>query len=197
VAYRKKAYAPFSLSSEAGNTVQPVDGYIEVDQYIQPTVNTGVIDENGTWRGSKASDSEFIGFSFEAGIADGTTFLVPNTVNHPSIDMEGFKGLQIALRVATGTGSGNCAIKAVVGPETSNFLNLKELEPAIDIRMVPFNNTTANFELAVNDSSETIYSKWRVFTVYDVLADVQNVQFVITNNIGGNRDFHFAFRRLA
>jgi hypothetical protein len=188
---KREAYAPWSLTRKAGVQSATVNGDIEVPQFIQPVLDTGFVDEKGDWKGVKSSDEQFIGFSLDEAIANGGDFLFPSG---DAINMLGYKHVQIALRVATGTGSGACAIKAVVG--TDAFLNLGTLKAAIDIRMVPFNNTTASFELAVNDAAETIYNEWRVFTVYDVLADVANIQFSVTNNIGGERTFHSAYRRL-
>ena len=48
---KRKAYAPFSQTSEAGVAQTPVEGYIDVNQTIYPTVQTGVVNENGTWVG--------------------------------------------------------------------------------------------------------------------------------------------------
>ena len=56
---KRKVYAPFSLTSEAGVAQTPVEGYIDVNQVIYPTVNTGSVNENGTWTGVKSRDSEF------------------------------------------------------------------------------------------------------------------------------------------
>ena len=43
MAKERKAYAPFSLTSEAGVAQTPVEGYIDVKQQIYPTVTTGTI----------------------------------------------------------------------------------------------------------------------------------------------------------
>ena len=57
---KRKVYAPFSLTSEAGVAQTPVEGYIDVNQTIYPTVNTGTVNENGTWAGVKSNDTEFV-----------------------------------------------------------------------------------------------------------------------------------------
>ena len=59
MAGKRKAYTPFSTSSEAGTTTAPVEGYIDVDQEITPTVDTGFIDKKGIWQGKRTSDNEF------------------------------------------------------------------------------------------------------------------------------------------
>jgi hypothetical protein len=63
MARKRKAYAPFSLTSEAGVAQTPLEGYIDVDQQIYPTVNTGTVNENGKWSGVKSNDVEFIEFT--------------------------------------------------------------------------------------------------------------------------------------
>ena len=51
--------APWSLAREAGIESATVDGRIEVPQYVQPTLDTGFVDEKGDWKGVKSSDREF------------------------------------------------------------------------------------------------------------------------------------------
>ena len=74
---KRKAYAPFSLTSEAGVGQTPVEGYIDVEQKIYPTVQTGVVNENGKWVGVKASDTEFRNFTSDVLIANGGSITVP------------------------------------------------------------------------------------------------------------------------
>jgi hypothetical protein len=62
---KRKVYAPFSLTSEAGVEQTPVEGYIDVNQTIYPIVNTGVVNENGKWTGVKSDDIEFKGLTKE------------------------------------------------------------------------------------------------------------------------------------
>ena len=57
---KRKAYAPFSLTSEAGVAQTPVEGYIDVEQKIYPTVATGTVNENGKWEGVKSDDTDFL-----------------------------------------------------------------------------------------------------------------------------------------
>ena len=68
---KRKVYAPFSLTSEAGVAQTPVEGYIDVNQVIYPTVSTGTVNENGKWVGVKASDTEFIGLTKAVAISNG------------------------------------------------------------------------------------------------------------------------------
>ena len=119
---KRKAYAPFSQTSEAGVAQTPVEGYIDVNQTIYPTVNTGVVDEKGTWNGIKSSDREFFGFTKAEAIAGNSTFITPDTNQHQSIDMRGFTGLQIAVFCSR---SINIKLEALSGPDTEPTANLK------------------------------------------------------------------------
>ena len=68
---KRKAYAPFSLTSEAGVAQTPVEGYIDVEQKIYPIVSTGTINENGKWAGVKSDDTEFFGFTKAENVTNG------------------------------------------------------------------------------------------------------------------------------
>ena len=68
---KRKAYAPFSLTSEAGVAQTPGEGYIDVNQSIYPTVNTGTINENGKWAGVKSDDNEFFAFTKHVAVPNG------------------------------------------------------------------------------------------------------------------------------
>ena len=74
---KRKAYAPFSLTSEAGVAQTPVEGYIDVNQSIYPIVNTGVVNENGKWTGVRSSDTEFQGFTKHLAVGNGANVAVP------------------------------------------------------------------------------------------------------------------------
>ena len=191
---KRKAYAPFSLTSEAGVAQTPVEGYIDVNQSIYPTVNTGTINENGKWAGVKSNDSEFMGFTKAIQIADGTGALFPDTNNHPSINMEGFKHLQF---VAKSSNSGAFRIDIKTGPDTEKCLNVT-LTANADVKIAgigdPANDT--GFADALYDASESITGDYRLFTVYDRLKDLNNIQLFLTNNTGGPADVEVAFRRL-
>ena len=67
--YERTGYAPWSLTREAGVQSATVDGTIQVPQYIQPTLDTGFVDEKGNWKGVKSSDEVFIGITKAESIA--------------------------------------------------------------------------------------------------------------------------------
>ena len=194
MAKERKAYAPFSLTSEAGVAQTPVEGYIDVRQEIYPTVSTGTVNENGKWTGVKSNDDEFMGFTTHLAVADGSLVLCPATNNHPSINMEGFRHLQFVVKANT---TATTRIDALAGPDTTPTLNVT-LEAAHSPKIAgigdPQNDT--GFADALFDASETIVGSFRLFTVFDRLKDMPNVQIALTNGAGADRDYFFAFRRL-
>jgi hypothetical protein len=115
---KRKAYAPFSLTSEAGVGQTPVEGYIDVNQMIYPSVDTGVIDENGEWKGVKSSDKEFQFFTKDEAVQDGQDILTPTANPDGSwpLNMAGFVGLYIAIKP---TRTGTYGIEAIMGPHGS------------------------------------------------------------------------------
>ena len=188
---KRKVYAPFSLTSEAGVAQTPVEGYIDVNQVIYPTVNTGTVNENGRWTGVKSSDSEFIGLSKAEAVANGATVLFPDTNAHPSINMDGFTEMFIAIKT---TRQGDYAIEAVFGPDTVPFANLSPVNSGIEPR--GNEDFSSQIEALVKDSAETLTAD--VFDIFkiDRLRDQRNLQFKITNNAGGSADLEFGFMRL-
>ena len=191
---KRKAYAPFSLTSEAGVGQTPVEGYIDVNQAIYPTVNTGTINENGKWAGVKSSDTQFIGITKAESITNGGEVLFPDTNNFPRIDMTGFRNMYIAIKPTRG---GNYNITSVMGPDTIRFGGLEPvnagqaLKGNVDPRSDLLNNV-------LGDTSESLTANvWNIFILSNGrYQDHQNVQFKITNNTGNTADIEFAFMRL-
>jgi len=192
---KRKAYAPFSLTSEAGVAQTPVEGYIDVNQSIYPTVNTGTINENGKWAGVKSDDEDFIGFSKAVAVGISGTVLFPDTNNHPSIDMTGFRTLQFAIKPSSG---GDAALVAVFGPDTIRFANLEPVDSNAGI----FFNSSARFDLTdfdnvLSDGAQALTANvWNIFTIQDRAIGQKNMQIRVKNDTGGNNDYEFAFRRL-
>ena len=192
---KRKAYAPFSQTSEAGVAQTPVEGYIDVNQTIYPIVNTGVVNENGKWEGVKSSDTEFFGFTKAVEVPGSATFLTPDTNNHPSIDMRGFRHLQIAVKCSR---SINIKFEALSGPDTVQYANLSPVQPANLLKMTstsPFNTST--FDNVLRDTAEAVSANFFVvYTIYDRMADQINMQIRIGNEDASAADFEVAFRRL-
>jgi hypothetical protein len=191
---KRKVYAPFSLTSEAGVAQTPVEGYIDVNQTIYPTVSTGTINENGKWTGVKASDDEFIGLTRAEAVANNGSIQVPDTNNNPSVNMFGFTDIFIALKVSNG---GNYAITATVGPDTTRFANLSPVNAGATIlRAIP-GHSPPDLETAFLEAGTTLTADvWNIFAIYESLANVENVQFKWDNLSGGNSNMEFAFRRI-
>ena len=193
MAKERKAYAPFSLTSEAGVAQTPVEGYIDVRQEIYPTVNTGSINENGKWTGDKRDDKQFIGISKPLAIPNSGNVVFPDTNNHPNIVMNGFRTLQFALKT---TRAGTYAVMAVFGPDTERFANLEPIASGEGIRII--NDSSISDENILNDNVNLDSANaWFIFTILaDRTAGQENMQIKVTNSAGGDADIEFAFRRL-
>ena len=194
MAEKRKAYAPFSLITESGVANAPVEGYIEVDQMVQPTVSTGIINENGRWVGVKSSDEQFIGITKHVAVPNGGEVLSPSTDNIDHIDMAGFNDIFLAIKPTNG---GNVQITACMGPDTNRFANLSPVNAGATLKGVTETNTST-FTNLLNDSSEALTADvWNIFFAgRQQLKGQKNMQIKIFNNSGGNSDIEFAFMRL-
>jgi hypothetical protein len=193
MAKERKAYAPFSLTSEAGVAQTPVEGYIDVRQEIYPIVSTGTINENGTWTGVKSDDSDFLGLSKVEVLGTGQAVLFPDTNNFQSIDMTGFTTLQIALK---STRTGNISISGRFGPDTIRFANLEPIAAGQIIKII--DNITGSDESVFDDNINVpVTDAWYIVTILaDRCKGQKNMQIRTVNETGGNADIEFAFRRL-
>jgi hypothetical protein len=178
---KRKVYAPFSLTSEAGVAQTPVEGYIDVKQEIHPIVNTGTIDEKGTWTGIRSNDTEFIGLQPHEAIADGSPLLTDD------IDMRGYRDIILA---ANCDGQGTISMKAI-SPEGA-FANLAPIQTTDAIKVFR-NSTTA--AVVLDDSSEVQRDDWTLWYVQDSLRN-QIFRWQITNGIGSTRNFITAYMRI-
>jgi hypothetical protein len=192
---KRKVYAPFSQTSEAGVTQTPVEGYIDVSQMIYPIVNTGVVNEKGQWAGVKSSDDDFTILGTEEAVPNGQDVLAPGG-NEPYIDMTGFRDLFVAFKVTEGGGSGY-AITAVMGTDTEPFANLRPVNPASTLRGNQSQSSPADFEDIFKETQQVLgQDVWNIFSINDVLRNQKNMQFKITNNTGATSDIQFAYMRL-
>ena len=193
MAKERKAYAPFSLTSEAGVAQTPVEGYIDVRQEIYPIVSTGTVNENGKWTGVKSNDNDFLGFTKAEAIADGANVMFPDTNNHPSINMTGFRDLFLAIKVSN---AGTYAIRGMSGPDTVRFGNI--IAQAGVTYKGNYYDGSQSFEEMLVDTSENISvaDGFFIFMIQERARNYQNLQFRVTNNSGGISDIEFAFMRL-
>ena len=189
--------APWSLSREAGIESATVDGTIEVPQYVQPTLDTGFVDEKGNWRGVKSSDKDFI-ITTDPAIADAGTILTPgvNPDGTWPLDMSGYRSIQIAIKPSNG---GNYTVGAVMGPDSNSYANLSPVNAAVTLRGagIRTDGSASSIGAILDDSAESLtVDVWNIFIIMDILQNQKLLQFKITNNSGGISTIDTAFMRL-
>jgi hypothetical protein len=188
---KREGYAPWSLTRKAGVQSATVNGDIEVPQFIQPVLNTGFVDEKGNWKGTKSSDETFFISDKAEGIANSGTVLFPNTANADFVNMTGFQSLFIAIKPTNG---GNYGTSAVMGPQTQSFANLSPVNAAALLKGAIRRN---DMDTVLVDSSEALTADvWNIFIIKSQLSDQKLLQFLVTNNSGGNSDIDFGYLRL-
>ena len=191
---KRKAYAPFSLTSEAGVGQTPVEGYIDVNQSIYPTVNTGTINENGKWAGVKSDDTEFFGLTTHLAVANSGETLSPNTGTLDHIDMTGFQNMVLAIKPSN---AGNYLLQAVMGPDTNRFANLQPVNAGVLLQGTADASGGGGLENLFSETKTLDADVWSIFTLqYGRLQMQKNLQFKITNQSGGNSDIEVGFMRL-
>ena len=194
--YERTGYAPWSLTREAGVQSATVDGTIQVPQYIQPVLSTGFIDENGNWKGTRASDEVFKKIAKETAVPNGQDILAPGG-DKPFIDMTGFTDLVIAIKP---TNAGNYATVGVMGTDTQPFANLTPVDAAAPLMMTNQDDSSTSaggYFKALSDNAESMTANvWNIYFCYRRLADQKNLQIKITNNSGGESDIEYGFMRL-
>ena len=194
--YNRKAIAPWSTERSQGIESATVDSNIETPQYLQPTVNTGVIDLAGNWIGNITSDKLFKGFTLAEAIPNGAVALFPDTNSFPSIDMTGYSDIFIALKPSAG---GNYGTVAVMGPDSLAFANLTPINPAARLMYKPNPDSQQNqdFIPVLDDAGETLtVDVWNIFQIQDRARGQKLMQFKITNNSGADSNIEFAFMRV-
>jgi len=192
----RRGLAPWSLAREAGIESATVDGTIEVPQYVQPTLSTGFVDEKGDWKGSKSNDKDFIALQTDAAIANGGTILTPgvNPDGTWPLDMSGYSDVQIAIRPSNG---GNCAITAVMGPDSNSYANLSPVDAAVTLRGVEPSDIGGSMSNLFNDSAESLTADvWNIFIIQGTLKNQKLLQFKIVNNSGDISTIETAFMRI-
>jgi len=196
--YNRKAISPWSVEREAGIESATVDSNIEVPQYLQPTVDTGFIDEKGFWRGNVSSDKQFILYTDPA-IANGGTILTPsvNADGTWPLDMTGFNDLFLAIKPSNG---GNYEITAVMGPAgNTGFANLSPVNPAATLKGAwPDYQTISNvmYDLLTDGAEALTADVWNIFNIMDSLKNQKLLQFKIANNSGDISTIETAFMRI-
>ncbi len=192
--YNRKAYAPYSQSAEAGITQAPVDGFIEVEQYIKPVIQAGTLGTDGKWLIAPQSDTSFFVSDPVEGIPNSASVLFPNTADADFIDMTGFDTVFLALKV---TNAGNYGVKAVMGPDSQRFANLSPVNPAVALSGNTGQNNPQDFTELFNDSSQAMTADvWNIFVIQHNLAGQKLLNFQITNSSGDVSTLDFAYLRV-
>jgi len=173
---KRKAYTPFSTSSEAGVTAAPVEGFIDVTQDVRPIIDTGFVDSKGRWIGHQTSDTEFKFYQKDEAIANGATFITAK-----GFDMTGFNDVTIAIRPTNG---GDYAIIACMGSDgTNRYANLTPLDAAATLRgRIGSQNIFGDL---FSDPAEALTANvWNILQSGNHLKNIKLLQFKITNNSG-------------
>jgi len=189
---KREAYAPWSLTRKAGVQSATVNGDIEVPQFIQPTLDTGFVDEKGDWIGQKSSEEQFHSFGKDEAVANGAVILAPQATGSIwPLDMTGFNTVIFAIKPTNG---GNYAVAAVMGPATFAYANLRDVNAAAPLKGAYRRSDMDNL---LFDSADTMTADvWNIFPIINQLQSQKLLQFSITNNSGGSSDIETAFMRL-
>jgi hypothetical protein len=196
MARNRTGLAPWSLAREAGIESATVDGRIEVPQYVQPTLNTGFVDEKGDWKGAKSNDKDFRAFQIDEAVGNGGDIITPSANPDGSwpLNMTGYNDIFIAIKP---TNAGNYTITAVMGPADTSFANLNPVNAAATLKgNVRSIGSEADFEILVSDTESLTADVWNIFMIQERLADQKLLQFKIQNASGDVSTIETAFMRL-
>jgi len=193
----RKSIAPWAERVAEGLIDQPIDSSITATQTLTATVDTGFIDQSGTWKGVVSSDSIFSSIQTDIGIANGVAILTPskNADGTWPLDMTGYTDLMLAINVSN---TGNYKIGAVMGPDTVAFGGLSPVEPAVLLKGFPIGDDPTDMSALMDDAAENISTAgtWFIFSIMSRMKHQKLLQFKITNNSGGSSDIQTAFMRL-
>jgi len=193
----RKSIAPWSERVAEGLIDQPIDSTITASQTLRATVDTGFIDQTGTWKGIVSSDPLFGSVQTDIGIANGVAIISPskNADGTWPLDMTGFNSLQIAVKPTNG---GSYAIAAIMGPDTVSYGGLSPVNAGITLRgNIHANLNEDDIKNIFSDAAESLTADvWNIFIIEGKFANQKLLQFSITNNSGGSSDIETAFMRL-
>lgn len=191
----RKSIAPWSERVSEGLIDQPIDSSITASQTLTAIVDTGFIDQTGTWRGIVSSDTIFGITQTDIGIANSATFITPskNADGTWPLDMTGYSNLLIAINPTNG---GNYAITAVMGPGDIPFGGLSPVNAAADLRGNLGAGNSGFSNLLLDSSDSMTADVWNIFMLSDTLHNQKLLQFKIVNNSGDISTIQTAFMRL-
>jgi len=191
----RKSIAPWSERVSEGLIDQPIDSSITASQTLTATVDTGFIDQTGTWKGVVSSDTIFGITQTDIGVANGAAIITPseNADGTWPLDMTGYNDIFFAIKPTNG---GNYSVEAVMGPD--RFVNLSPVNAAAGLRLATDGEPSdEGMYSAFWDAAETMTTDvWNIFQIQGRCKDQKLLQFRITNNSGGSSDIETAFMRL-
>ena len=190
----RKSIAPWSERVSEGLIDQPIDSQLEAGQILSATVDTGFIDQDGTWQGVVSSDTIPIPGILAAGIANGGTILTPSANADGSwpLDMTGYTDVILAMKPSNG---GNFAITAVMGPDSNAFGGLSPVNAAATLRGSP-SHESGTYDLYTDGAESLTADVWNVYYIGNALKNQKLLQFKLVNNSGGSSDIETAFFRV-
>jgi len=189
-----KEYAPWSRETSDGLITSAVDSHVRVDQNVVPALNVGTIDKDtGVWTGVQLSDTLFKGFTTHT-VPNGASELFPVDETTSNINMTGFSDLFIAIKP---TVAGSITISAVMGLGTNTLGGLTPLNAAAVLRIVgPSRNDQDDFQPVVTTNETLVDNVWNIFQIIERASNQKNMQFLLTNNSGGESTIEFAYLRM-
>jgi len=185
----RRSNSPWSKTYKEGLPTTAVNDHVNIDQNVNATITTGVIDSlTGLWKGVTVTDDFFALDAVHEAVPNTGTVLSPQS---GGIDMTGFNDLFIAIK---STEAGAIAITAVMG--TNPFANLSDLATGQDLRgttsLVP-----KSIDDILKDASEVMIADvWNIFSIKNAVNQQKSLQFKLTNNSGSEADVQFAYLRV-
>ena len=193
----RKSIAPWSERVSEGLIDQPINSQIQASQTLRATVDTGFIDQSGTWKGNVSSDPEFIALQLDSSVINTGEILTPsaNADGTWPLDMTGYNDVMIAIKPTSG---GAYSFTAVMGDESVSFANLSPVNAGVQLSAAYLGEPSDEGWYAVlYDGSQTMTAnKWNILTVYGRAKDQKLLRFKIVNNSGDTADIETAFMRL-
>jgi len=190
----RKSIAPWSERVAEGLIDQPIDSSITASQTLTAIVDTGFIDQTGTWRGIVSSDSEFSSIQSDIGIANGVAIITPsqNADGTWPLDMTGFKDVAFAIKV---TSAGTYVMAAIQGP--TSFGGLTPVNSGEGLKVAyDGDGTDAGLLDCFYDGETLSPNVWNIFMVLGRTKGQKHLQFKVTNNSGSSSNIDTAFMRL-
>ena len=170
-------------------TTSAVNDHVNIDQNVNATITTGVIDSiTGQWKGVITSDEDFILDPIQEAIPNGATVTAPQD---DPIDMTGFNDLLIALLPTQG---GNHAIEAVMSGAVY-YANLTPPNGGSSLRGNQIGASSLS-DLLFDSADSLTADVWNIFMIKDQLRDQKSFQFKLTNNSGSEENLTFAYLRV-